>query len=64
MKTEKQKIAQWDLVDNAIFDLIKTLNPSATELKWDIRLITEIRLTLQNYFAHDLKLCAEKDFYP
>jgi hypothetical protein len=64
MKTEKEKIEQWDFVDNAIFDLIQTLNPSENELIWDIKLISEIRDVLVNIFVNELKLCNEEDFYP
>jgi hypothetical protein len=61
---EKRKIEQWDFVDNAIFDLIQTLNPSEKEIEWDIKPISEIREVLVNLFVNELKLCTEDDFYP
>ena len=64
MKTEKQKIEQWDFVDNAIFDLINTLNPTDKEIKWDIKPISEIRDVIQNLFVDELLLCTEEEFYP
>ena len=64
MMTEKQKIERWDLVDNAVFDLINTLNPSDKEIKWDIKPISEIRAVLVNLFVNELKLCTENEFYP
>ena len=63
-KNERRKIEQWDLIDNAIFDLIQELNPSSKEIKWDIKPISEIRDTLINLYVHELKLCTEKKFYP
>ena len=64
MLNEKQKIEQQDFVDNAIFDLITTLNPSTNEIKWDIKPISEIREVLVNLFVNELKLCTEENFYP
>jgi DNA polymerase sigma len=64
MKTEKQKIEQQDFVDNAIFDLLNTLNPTDTELKWNIKPISEIREVIQALFVDELKLCTEDEFYP
>jgi hypothetical protein len=62
--TEKQKIAQQDFVDNSILELIKELNPSSDEINWDISVITEIRLILQNLYVNKLELCDEEEFYP
>ena len=61
---EKQNIEKWDFVDNAIFDLIRTLNPAKKEIKWDIAPISEIRQVLVNLYVNELKLCTEKQFYP
>jgi hypothetical protein len=61
---EKQKIEQQDLVDNAIFDLIQTLNPTDKKIEWDIKHITEIRMVLENLYVNELKLCTEDEFYP
>ena len=62
--TEKEKIEQWDLVDNAIFDLIQTLNPKGAEIEWDIEPISEIRQILADFYVEKLKLCTEYEFYP
>ena len=64
MMSEKQKIQQQDFVDNAIFDLINTLNPTDKEIKWDISPISKIRDVIQNLFVDELKLCTEDEFYP
>ena len=64
MMTEKQKIEKWDLVDNTIFKLIRELNPSDKEIKWDIKPISEIRDVLANLYVKELKLCTESKFYP
>ena len=64
MMTEKQKIKQWDKVDNAIHSLIQELNPTDKEIKWDIKPISEIRQVLVNLYANELKLCTEAEFYP
>jgi hypothetical protein len=64
MKNENQKIEQQDFVDNAIFDLLNTLNPTDKELKWDIKPIGDIRDVIQKLFVEELKLCTEDEFYP
>ena len=61
---EKQKTERWDLVDNAILELLIKLNPSNQKLKWDIKTVSEIRAVLVNYFVKELKLCSEYQFYP
>ena len=62
--TEKQKIAQQDFVDNSIFDLIKELSPSSEIINWDMSVISEIRLILQNLYVNKYELCDEEEFYP
>ena len=64
MMNEKQKIAQWDYVDNAIFGLIQTLNPTDIEIKWNIAPIREIRDIIRHLLVVELKLCTEEEFYP
>jgi len=62
--TEKQKIAQQDFVDNSIFELINNLCPSSEIINWDIKIISEIRLLLQNLYVNELELCDDEEFYP
>jgi hypothetical protein len=62
--TEKQKIAQCDWIDNSISNLIKELSPSSVMINWNITVITEIRLILQNLYVNELELCDEEEFYP
>jgi len=53
-----------DFVDNAIFDLIKLLNPTKNEVKWDISVISEIRIAVETHFTDNLKFCDSEEFYP
>jgi len=66
---EREKIERWDIVDNAIFELIEKLNPSpATKIEWTTDGVAEaraeLRETLIRLFCEKLKLCTEDDFYP
>ena len=66
---ERAKMEQWDIVDNAIFDLIEKLNPSVeTKIEWTTDGVAEaraeIRETLISLFCGKLKLCTEDKFYP
>jgi hypothetical protein len=63
-KKERQKIERWDLVDNSIFELLNNLNPTDKKINWDIKIISEIRLSIQNYFTDELKICTKRKFYP
>ena len=64
MDNEKRKIERQDLVDNAIFQLMKDLNPSTQEIKWEIHWINEIRLVMSDLYVNVMKLCTEEEFYP
>ena len=63
------KEEQWDLVDNAIFNLIEELNPSAElgidwATDWVAEARAEIREALIRLFCEKLKPCTEAEFYP
>ena len=62
--TEKQKQERWDFVDNAIFNLIRQLNPSNEIILWDANAIFEVRYAIQNHLVENLELCTEDEFYP
>ena len=62
--TNREKIFRWDLVDNTIHEMMKNLNPTSKELKWDIKPISKIRQVIVGYFVDELKFCTEKEFYP
>lgn len=53
-----------DWVDNSIFELARSLNPSANSIEWNIEMIAEIRDTIQDWFVENLQLCSSEDFYP
>jgi len=62
---ERAKIERWDFVDNTIHEMLKQLNPSIShKLEWDIHPINEIREVIIKYFADELKICTEDEFYP
>jgi len=66
---EKRKFELLDLVDNAIFNLIKELNPNMeTKIEWTTDGVAEakaeIRETLTRLYCQKLMLCTEDEFYP
>jgi len=63
MELTKKQIERQDFVDNAIFDLLETLNPTSKQLDWDIEVIGEIRDKICDYFI-DTDICKEQEFYP
>jgi predicted membrane GTPase involved in stress response len=60
--TDKQ-IARQDFVDNSIFELLLSLNPTDKKIDWDIEMISRIRESVASLFA-DREICSEQEFYP
>jgi len=58
-----EKLERQDFVDNTIHEMLKKLNPSSQELKWDIHNISEIREVIQDCFVGE-NICTEEEFYP
>ena len=48
----QHQIERQDFVDNAIFNLLQSLNPTDKEIQWDIEIIGDVR----KGFAKKLKL--------
>jgi len=63
MELKKKQIEIQDFVDNAIFDLLKMLNPTNKQLDWDIEMISNIRDIVKTWIVEKTN-CSEKDFYP
>ena len=61
--TEEQ-IKRQDSVDNAIYQLIQELNPTADEIRWDIEMIGEVRDVIEDWIVERLKITDEQNFYP
>ncbi len=60
----EQQIDRQDYVDNAIFSLMRVINPSNKEIEWDIEKIGKIRDVLKEWFVDKLNLTTEQEFYP
>ena len=63
MELTNYQISRQDLVDNSIFDLLQTLNPTDKRLDWDIEMIADVRDVIQYHIISKTK-CSEQDFYP
>ena len=61
--TEEQ-IKRQDSVDNAIYQLIREINPVDKEIAWDIEMIGEIRDVVREWMVERLKITDEQGFYP
>ncbi len=59
-----KQIKRQDFVDNQIYDLVKRLNPSRSEIEWDIEMIGDIRDTIQHWLIDKYKIVDELEFYP
>lgn len=58
-----EQIKRQDFVDNKIFELIQELNPSQTEIDWDIEMISDVREVIRIWLVEDFKLTDEMSFY-
>ena len=61
--TEEQ-IKRQDYVDNAIYQLVREINPVDKEIAWDIEMIGEIRDVVREWMVERLKITDEQVFYP
>jgi len=64
VELSKKQIEWQDFVDNAIFDLLQTLNPTHHELEWNIEMIGEVRDIIRLCFTDRFEDFSEQDFYP
>jgi len=63
MELTQKQIERQDYVDNAIYELLQSLNPTDRSIDWDIEMIGDIRDEIQFYIMNKTK-CSEQDFYP
>ena len=61
--TEEQ-IKRQDYVDNAIYQLVREINPVDKEIAWDIEMIGDVRDVIEDWLVERLKLTDEQVFYP
>ena len=64
MELTSEQIKRQDFVDNAIIDLIKTVNPTEKDINWDIEMIGEVRDVIEDWLVERLKITNEPNFYP
>jgi hypothetical protein len=61
--TDKQ-IDRQDFVDNAIFQLVQTVNPTDRSIEWNIEMIGEIRDVIREWIVERMEMTDEQNFYP
>jgi len=59
--TEEQLMRQ-DFVDNQIYDIVKRLISLKREIKWNIKMIADIRDTIQHWLVDKYKIVDELEF--
>jgi hypothetical protein len=63
MELTAEQIKRQDFVDNRIFEIIQVLNPSSTEIDWDIEMIANVREFVQHILSGKVSFI-EEEFYP
>ena len=61
--TDKQTKRQ-DLVDNAIYHLIREVNPTGKMIAWDIEMIGDVRDVIRRWLVEKMDIASEQTFYP
>lgn len=59
-----EQIERQDLVDNAIYQLMQSLNPTDKEIEWNIEMIADIRDVASEWMVERLNIADEQIFYP
>ena len=59
----KKQIERQDFVDNSIFELLQSLNPTEKHFDWDIEMIGSIRDIIKARIIEKTN-CSEQEFYP
>ncbi|MDP3049698.1 MAG: hypothetical protein Q8N12_09785, partial [Thermodesulfovibrionales bacterium] len=55
-----EQIKRQDSVDNAIYQLVREINPTADEIRWDIEMIGEVRDVIEDWLVERLKITDEQ----
>ncbi|MDR2193441.1 MAG: hypothetical protein LBP19_03105 [Treponema sp.] len=63
MELTGEQIMRQDFVDNSIFELLRSLNPTDRKLQWDIDMIGQVRESVESLFI-ERKICTAQEFYP
>ena len=63
MELTKKQIDRQDFVDNSIFELLQTLNPTDNNFDWNIEIIAIVRDAVQHFIVSKTN-CSEQEFYP
>lgn len=58
------QILRQDFVDNAIYQLIESVNPSDSAINWDIEIIEEIRNIIREFLVYKMAVTDPQKFYP
>jgi hypothetical protein len=58
------QLKRQDFVDNAIYELLCSVNPSQQEIEWNIEAIGEIRDLIRLWLVERLAITDEMTFYP
>jgi len=58
------QIEKQDYVDNAIYQLIQSANPTNTAIEWDIEMIGSVRDVIVKFMAEKRIVADERQFYP
>ena len=60
----RNELERQDFVDNRIFELLRSVNPSMRSLRWNIEMIGDVRDVIETWLVHRHQCCSSQAFYP
>jgi len=63
MELSKKQIERQDFVDNLIYELLLSLNPTEKHFDWDIEMIADVREIIRIWTMKNT-YCSEQEYYP
>lgn len=59
-----EQIKRQDFVDNAVYHMIREVNPTGKMIEWDIEMIGEVRDVIRQWLVERMHITSEQSFYP
>ena len=64
VRLRDSQLERQDFVDNAIYGLLRNVNPSEQDVAWNIEIIGDIRDRICYWLVERLEVTDERTFYP
>lgn len=59
-----EQIKRQDFVDNAVYHMIREVNPTGKMIAWNIEMIGDVRDVIRQWLVERMNITSEQSFYP